>query len=149
MRLVSTMALGLALAFGGTAAMVAVTPAIAKDKAPKPKPVNLSEPVRNALAAADKAMTAGDFATATSQIAAASAAANTPDEKFFAGQYKINLGTKSSNSQLQAEGVDEALASGGVPAEDQGKYYFFQGQFAYQAKNYAKAEQAFTLSQQN
>jgi len=149
MKLVSTMALGLALAFGGAASMVAVAPAAAKDKAAKPKAVNLSDSVRNALAAADKAMNAGDFPTATSQIAAASAAAKTNDEKFFVGQYKINLGTKSNNAQLQAEGVDEALASGGVPAEDLGKFYFFQGQFAYQAKNYKKAEQAFSLSQQN
>jgi tetratricopeptide (TPR) repeat protein len=56
---------------------------------------------------------------------------------------------KSKNDKFTSEGVDEQLAAGGLAPEDLGKFYFYQGQFAYQAQNYAKAEQAFDLSVQN
>src|SRR3546814_15581515 len=47
----------------------------------------------------------------------------------------------NKDQALQAQGLDTALASGLVPATDAAVYNFFSGQFAYQAKDYAKAAQ--------
>src|SRR3546814_20080788 len=49
----------------------------------------------------------------------------------------------NKDQALQAQGLDTALASGLVPATDAAVYNFYSGQFAYQAKDYAKAAQRF------
>jgi tetratricopeptide (TPR) repeat protein len=140
MKFVSTMALGLALAFGATVTLG--TPAVAKEKAAKPASFNLSKPVREAAAAAQKALTANDTATAATQLAAAKAVASTPDDNYVLGSIAYDLGRKTNNMAQQLEGIDAMLASGKVDATQQPNFYLAQGQMAYQTKQYAKAETA-------
>lgn len=140
MKFVSTMALGLALVCGAAVSLGA--PAMAKEKEPKPPTFNLSKPVREAVAAAQKALAANDTATAAAQLATAKAAAATPDDNYVIGSIAYDLGRKANNMAQQLEGIDAMLASGKVDAAQQPKFYLAQGQMAYQAKQYAKAETA-------
>ena len=142
MKFVSTMALGLALAFGATVTLGA-QPAMAKEKkAAKPAGFNLSKPVREAVAAAQTALAANDTTTAATQLATAKAAASTPDENYVIGSISYDLGRKTNNLVQQMEGIDAMLASGRVDAAQQPNFYLAQGQMAYQAKQFAKAETA-------
>lgn len=141
MKFVSTTALGLALAFGATVTLGA-QPAMAKEKPAKPASLNLSKPVREAAAAAQKALETNDTATAATQLATAKAAASTPDDNYVLGSITYDLGRKTNNMALQIQGIDAMLASGKVDAAQQPNFYLAQGQLAYQAKQYAKAETA-------
>jgi tetratricopeptide (TPR) repeat protein len=53
------------------------------------------------------------------------------------------IGNGTNNSQLQAQGVDAMIASGGGDPTKGPTLYQSQGQYAMQAKDYAKAEAAF------
>jgi hypothetical protein len=139
MKFVSTMALGLALALG-TATVVGAPALAAKEKKAKAPAINLSAKVREPLAAAQKALAANDFATAGTQLAAAKAVASSPDDNYYVGSIAYDLGSKTKNAAMQMEGIDAMLASGKVDAAQQPNFYLAQGQMAYQAKNFAKAE---------
>ena len=141
MKFVSTMALGLALALGATT-VAGVQPAMAKEKQAKPPTLNISAKVREPLAAAQKALAANDTATAATQLAAAKAAAATPDDNYVIGSITYDLGRKTNNMALEAEGIDAMLASGKVDEAQKPNFYLAQGQMAYQAKQFAKAEAA-------
>lgn len=142
MKLVSTMALGLALALG-TTAVIGVAPAMAaKEKKAKPVSFNLSKPVREAVAAAQTALAAKDTATAAAKLAEAKAAVANDDDKYVVGSVSYDLGRQTNNEAMQAEAIDAMLASGKVAAEQQPSFYLAQGQIAYQAKQFPKAEVA-------
>lgn len=140
MKTVSKMALGLALALGATS-MVATAPAAAKEKQAKPQSFNLSKGVREKVAAAQTALQANDTATAATQLAAAKAAISTPDDKYVVGSIQYDLASKTNNSADQLGGIEMMLESGKVGAEQAPKFNLAAGQLAYQAKQYAKAEQ--------
>lgn len=136
-------------ALGMSVAMTAgISPAFAKKKeeAAAAPAIKLSDAVRKPLAAAQEAMTKGDLATADTQLAAARAAAATPDEKYVVGQIALNVAIKQNDRPKQAAALDEMLATGKVADADKAKFYAFQGHFAYDDKNYAKAEQAYAAS---
>lgn len=150
MKFVSTMALGVALALGGVA--IAVQPATAQDsdrpakpkkgKAGKAPTYDMSKPVREAVAAAQAALQKKDMATASAKVAEARAAASTPDDKFVAHSLLYDLGRETNDPKIQAEAVDGMIASGKVEAERLPTFYFIQGNLAYNAKDYKKAEVA-------
>jgi hypothetical protein len=100
MKFVSTTALGLALAFGATVTL-GTQPAVAKEKAAKPASLKLSKPVREAAAAAQKALAANDTAAAATQLAAGKAAAATPDDNYVLGSIAYDLGRKTNNMAQQ------------------------------------------------
>jgi lipopolysaccharide biosynthesis regulator YciM len=144
---VSKLALGLALAAGfGMAA-----PTIAKDKkenteAAKFSP-ELSKGFRNAVQPFQKALSAKDYATAQSLLPAVQAAATAPDEKWYVGQFKIALGQGLKDQAMLQAGVVEALNSGSQGVEpDRGKFSWYAGQFAFQAKDYPAAVQYLTAA---
>jgi hypothetical protein len=148
---VSKLALGLALAAGFGMA----SPSIAKDKkaeaaaaqpgawAPK-----LDKAFRNAAAPLQKAIQAKDYATAQTLLPAAETAAQSPDEKFVLGQFRLQIATGTNDAAAQAKAVDEMIASGSGPADMKGQLLFYQGQFAYKANNFPLAVQALSAAQQ-
>lgn len=136
MKFVSTIALGIALAVGGAA--IADSPAHAQkskkekaEKAPKAKEWNLSKGFREAIAPAEAALKANDYATAAAAIDAGAAIAQPGDEQYFVSQYRLQLATATKDRVMQAKAIHEALASGGLPAEDVNKFNFYAGQLAY------------------
>lgn len=136
MKLISKAAMATALALGSVALLGAPAVAAKKEKGPELK---LSPEVRNALGAAQKATTDKDFATAKAKLAEADAAAKEPDEKYMIAQIRIQLGTEANDPSIQAQGVKDALASGRVPADRLPQFTYFDGQFKYNAGDFAGA----------
>lgn len=145
-RLAFAVALATTAAVGMTAA---ATPAFAQKKgkeqeAPK---ANYSKAFIAAYQPVSKVVTDGtDLAAAKAQLPAVTAAAETPDDKFAAGQLTFNVGAKSSDVPLQRQGLDMMLDSGKTPAGDLARNSFAAAQLAYNAKDWAaartRAEQA-------
>ncbi|AGH49029.1 MULTISPECIES: hypothetical protein [Sphingomonas] len=146
--MVSTITLGLALALSGVA-VVGVQPALAakkeKEQAGKPQ---LTPAVREAVAATQAAIgpdrnAPKDIATAVAKAGEARSAAQTPDDKFYAGSVSYDVGLAQKDKTLQAQALDLMLESGKVPAASLGNFWVVRGRLAYESKDYARAEQAF------
>lgn len=139
-------AVALALAGGATLATAALeSPASAqragkKDRKEQAK-ANYSEVFVKVYQPAAQAAQANpnDAAALQAQVPAVVAAASTPDDKFAAGQFVLNAGTKASDMALQRRGLAMMLESGKVPAADVGRFNFGAAQLAYQAEDYAQA----------
>lgn len=142
MKHFSTTALAMALAFGGTA--VLVQPAIAAKKEAAPAGPKLSKEVREPLAAAQAAVAAGDATTAAAKLTEARGVAKTDEEKYYVAAVMLDLSKLDKNPATQAAAVDALIASNRAPVDQQPTLYMAGGQMAYQAANYAKAEQMLT-----
>ncbi len=149
---VSKLALGLALAAGFGLTNPALAQRNKKPEAAAEQPgqwtPKLGKEFRNAAAGLQKSIQAKDFAAATTQLPAAEAAAQSADEKFVLGQFKLQIATGTNDAALQTKAVDEMLASGAGPADMRPQLLFYQGQFAYKANNFPLAIQALTAAQQ-
>jgi len=137
-------ALGMALA-----AIAPGTPAFAKKKDEAAAPaLKLGDAVRKPLAEADTALKAKNFAAAEAALASARSIASTPDEKYVVAQYALNAAQGAGDQAKLAIALDEMIATGEAANQlddaQRAKLYWYQGQFAYQGKNYAKAEAAIT-----
>lgn len=150
-NLLSSGALAIALAFGavGGAAIVAA-PAVAKEAPPKLSKAFMAivGPLQTELGAISKKPDPAAIASARTKLDAAFAAASTPDDQFYAGQFAIQLGSAAKDSVLQRRGIEAALASGKLPAADVGKFNFYLGSIAFDQKDYATARTALTTAVQ-
>ena len=140
MKAVSTIALGIALAFAGGSLTLA--PAIAA-KEKKAKAIEVSQDVGQNLNAAIAAIQKKDFATAQAKVAAAEAAIKNDGDRYNVGIVKFNLGQNTKNEQLQASGADMAIASNQASPEQLRELLNAQGVMAYNAKDFPKAVLAF------
>ena len=146
MKFASTTALALALALGA----VAVTPASAKkeEKAEAGK-ANYSTAFRQAAPPVQKALAAGDIATAKAGLAAAQAAASTDDDKYAVAGMAYQIASKSNDAAGAAAAVDQMLASGKAPPEVQTQLLTAKAQNSFNSGKFADADAAFTqLNQQ-
>ena len=147
MKSASALAIGVALMLGAAAS----APALAQNKkqaaapaqpaqwAPKMSPEEVA-----ALQGVEKAINAKDWAAASTALAAAQPLATSADARYFVGQYQYTIGQGTNNEQLQSQGIETIVASGGGDATKLAPVYRIQGQLAVRAKNYAKAEAAYT-----
>jgi hypothetical protein len=142
MKAISAIALAASLALGAAAV---ATPAVAQKKeaaastwAPK-----LSKEERTALAPLEKAVQAKDWAAATAALPGAQAAARSADARYFIGQFQLQIGQGTNNTQVQAQGIDAMVASGGGDPADRALLFRNQGAIAQQAGDNAKAARAF------
>lgn len=144
MRIVSTMALAIAL----SSALVAA-PAFAKkeDKEQKAETGKATPAVQKAAFDAQKATDAGDLATALTNYNTAKAAMVNDNDKMMVGQIGYQIYTKNKDEALLSESVDLMLASGKAPQATQAKLYFAQAQIAYNKKDYTKAATALQNAQ--
>ncbi|RYD48181.1 MAG: tetratricopeptide repeat protein [Sphingomonadales bacterium] len=142
MKITSTTALAIALALG-VAGGAGTAPAFAKDKKEEAKApnYNLSKPVRESLAKAQTALTAGDNATAATEIANARAAAKTEDDKFLSSQMLYNLSQKTNDPKQRDEAMTGMLAGNRLPPETRTQVLLQMGQTAAQAGDVSRAQQ--------
>jgi hypothetical protein len=144
MKSTSRYALVAALGFA-LAAVAPGAPAFAKkkDEAATPQ-LKIGDAVRKPLAEADAAIKAKNIPGAEAALAQAKQVAKTPDEQYVVAQYGLNAAQASGDQAKLSAALDELItageAAGKLPDDQRAKFYWFQGQFAYQAKNYAKAE---------
>jgi hypothetical protein len=134
-------ALGIALAAVAPTAPSFAAKKEAKEEAPT---VKMSDAFRKALAPVQEAINKKDVATAEAGLAQAKGAAKTPDEQYVAAQFGLNIAQISGDQAKLSTALDELITTGEAANKlsdaDRAKFYWFQGQFAYQAKNYPKAE---------
>ncbi len=112
MKMVSQIALGVALAFGGlTAVSLPMHAAQAQDQA-EPYKADLSKGARKGLAAAQEAEAAGDYAGVVAGARAALAEAKTNDDRYLVGASLYKAGQSLSDEALQREGLTLMARSG-------------------------------------
>ena len=151
-KFVSRAALLAGIAFGLTGGIaITAVPAVAKDKEAKDTkaaPPKLSKafmalagPLQTDLG---KAKDEASAAALKDRITAALATAETPDDKFFAGQFAIQIGQTAKDNALMRTGLETVIASGKMTGTDLGKYNYFLGGMAFDAKDYVGARTAFT-----
>ena len=134
-------------AVAGCALMASAAPAAAKEKpkkeeASKGAQVAVSKGFSPAVKKMMDAANAKDAATLQTALAEAQAASPTEaGDRYWLGYYRLQLGILNKDKAAQGQGLDEMLDSGVSPAEMQGTYNFFSGNFAYGDRNYAKAIQ--------
>lgn len=143
------MAAAVMLGTAGGAAMLAPVPAMAAPKEAAPQLSNgfraLAAPLQKDLA--EGAKRKGDpafLAALKGKVEAGLAAAQTPDDKYFAGQFAIQASLLNNDSALQRKGLDAVVGSGKLAGAELGKFQYYLGANAFQAKDYATARTAFT-----
>ena len=141
MASVSRLALGLTLALGA-ASVIGTAPAVAK-KSSYAGPI-LSKDERAALSQVETALAARNYTGAATALATAQSAARSADARYYAAGLQLRLGRETNNNVMQAAAVDALLASGKVPAAEQGALYTSQGALATFVGNRQKAETALT-----
>ena len=148
MKSISRAALGIALMLG-SASLVATAPADAQKRKkgdtaqPTATGPTLTKEERTALLPVQNAITAKDWATAQGAMPAATAAATSPGGRYAIGRFQLEIGLGTNNIAMQAQGLDNLIASGVVNATDLPTIYRNQGVLANNANNKAKAEVAF------
>ena len=138
MASITRLALGITLAFG-PASIVAVTPAIAAKAYAGP---TLTKDERAALAGVETALASRNYPAASAALSTAQASARGADARYYLAGLQLRLGRETGNTALQASAVDALLASGRVPAAEQGALYTTQGALATFAGNRQRAETA-------
>lgn len=76
-------------------------------------------------------------------IPSLTAAVQTADDKFVAGQTIYTIGFRSEDLALQRQGLDMMIESGRVPADQESRNLFAAGQLAFKAEDWAVARQRF------
>jgi tetratricopeptide (TPR) repeat protein len=114
-------------------------PAAAPAEAWTPK---FSKADTKALQPVQAAVQAKDWAAATAAVTAAQGAVSGADAKYYLGNALVEIGRATNNDQLQSQGLDAMIASGGGDPGQAALRYKAQGTLALQAKDYAKAETA-------
>jgi len=145
-------ALAAALAFGAAGGVLVAAPAVAKETKeapPKLSPgfMKLAAPFQTELGALQKAPDAAKANALVPKWEALVAAATTPDDKFFAGQFGIGVSQISKNNEIQGRALQLVVDSGKVTGAELGKYLFYMGAAKINAKDYAGAQAAFAEAQ--
>lgn len=110
-----------------------------KEQAEKGKQLTPSRGFQPVLKKLGDAQIAKDAAALQAALTEAAGLATTPDDKYLVGFYRLQQGIIGSDQVAQAQGLNEMLDTGMTPPESVAAYNFFAGQFAYQAKDHAKA----------
>ena len=161
MKTISKLALVAAFATG-VSSMALVTPAYAKDKKADAADaaMKLSPEVQKPGLAAQTALAAKDYPTASAAIDQVDAAAKTDYEKYIGAALRYQLEneklvaaqTANPNAPLNettlAAPLDALIANPATPAADRGKYAYRRGALAFNGKQYPIALQYFAKAKE-
>jgi hypothetical protein len=92
------------------------------------------------------ALVAKDAAALEAALTAADAVATTTEDKYLQAQFRLQLGLLKSDTAIQGAALDAMIDSGILPVADAARFNFFSGQFAYNAKDYAKVVRRLTAA---
>lgn len=138
MRLFSTAALSLALV--ATAGFAVSGAAIAKDKeeaksGAAPGKLQASQGFFKVAKPLQDLLAAKNFDGAAAMMPDAEKAATTPDDRYFVGNFWLNIGIGKQDQAIQSKGIEMMLASGKVAPADQVKIQLAAGGLASNLKN--------------
>lgn len=108
----TTTAVGLALAIGtaGWAAPAVAAAQNAPAAAPERK-INISKPAQKAVIELQNAISANDAATIPAKLAAAKAAANTDEDRYYIGVLELRAGIAAKDNAMIAAAIEAIIAS--------------------------------------
>jgi tetratricopeptide (TPR) repeat protein len=89
------------------------------------------------------AIRAQDWAAATAALPAVQAAMTSADGRYFVARAMWQVGNRSNNTQLELQGLDTLVGLTNVPANELPVFLRRQGELAFAAQDFAKAERAF------
>lgn len=153
----SQAALAAALLLGAATPALAQAPAYQRPQVPEIQPpaqqpaaqparperqYNLNRAERTAFQPLVTAVHASNWVAAQAALPAAAAAARGNDAKYLLGQIRLQIGIGTQNRQLQSQGIDEMIASGGAQPHEMRALYENQLEFATAAGDTAKAARA-------
>lgn len=98
---------------------------------------------RQPISELQTAVTARDAATFPAKLAAAQAAATTPDEKYLVARLQLDYARAADDKAGMNAAYEAMLQSGGAPASEQVVLYGQIGEAAFNAKDFEKAGNAF------
>jgi hypothetical protein len=139
MRLFSTAALSLALV--ATSGLIAPGAALAQKKgkeeaaAAQPAKLQASQNFFKVAKPLQDLLTAKNFDGALGMMPQAEAAATTPDDRYFVGNFWLNIGIGKQDQATQLKGVEMMLASGKVAPADVAKIETAAGGLSSNLKN--------------
>src|ERR1700712_5393407 len=108
MKLVSTIALSMALTMGS----VGFSAAVAKDKSAATAGPQLSKEYRAAAGPVQEAIKANNLPDALAKLSAADAVAKSPDELFISAQLRYQIATTQKDAVAQGKAIDAMISSG-------------------------------------
>ncbi len=133
--IISGFALAVALTTGAVAVNVAAPTAAVAQKKAKAKAPKLSAPVQSALAEAQKLQEKNDLDGALAKISEAEQAAKSPDDRFFVGQLRYNIGVAKKDNALLESASKQMLDSGAAPDDMKGPLIQNLAAFALQRQD--------------
>ncbi len=110
-----------------------------KGEPAKAAPAKLSPAFQKAAEPIQKSLAAKDFAAAKSGIATAEPLATLPDDKYFVGAFKLQVGQGTTDYAMMRKGLNEMIGAGSTQAISPGELYMNSGRLAYQANDYVDA----------
>ncbi len=110
---------------------------------PNARVYNFSKAGRPAIAALQTAVTAKDAAGVATNLAAAQAAASTPDDRYAIAQLQLKYALDTQNLPGQTAALNALAQSGGAAPTELPKIYRNLGALSYNAKDWAGAVAAY------
>ncbi|MGQ0659836.1 tetratricopeptide repeat protein [Sphingosinicella sp.] len=107
-------------------------------------PIRLSREETAAIRPLSEAVRTQNWAGAAAALPAAQAGATTPPARFEVGRLQLQLGQGTQNREMQLQGVDAMLASGGAPATAMPTLLGARASIAIQASDWPTAERMLT-----
>jgi tetratricopeptide (TPR) repeat protein len=148
MRLFSTVALSLALV--ATGGLIAPGAALAqkkgKEEAAAPAKLSASQNFFKVAKPLQDLLAAKNFDGALGMMPQAEAAATTPDDRYFVGNFWLNIGIGKQDQATQLKGVEMMLASGKVAPTDLAKIETAAGGLSSNLKNTEAARKHYTAA---
>lgn len=144
MKSVSPIALGVTLALGTAASLVAVPAAAQQQALPEAQVPELSKEERAAFRALTTALETKNYPAATQALESAQSAARSGYARYLASALQLRLGIETGNSGLQSTAIDSMIGSGAVPASELPQLYRNQAALLQNAGKLERAEASLT-----
>lgn len=125
-------------------AFIAASPAVAQKKKEEQSGPKVSEAFRKPAGEVQKLVEAKDWAGVKARIDALDAVAQSEDEKYYAASFRLAAAAGTNDNPSTIRALDALIANPKTPPADAGRFNFFRGDFAYQAKQFAPAAAYFT-----
>lgn len=166
MKLITISAIAIAAAITAGPALAQYTPPAAQNQTPQvptqaqnqpeptqqteapidPSKIKVSKGAAKALRDLQQAVIANDMANLPARLAAAKAAATTPEDRYIIGQLQLKAALAAKDNTAASAAVEAIATSGLVGGAQVAELYSALGVNFYNAKDYARAAQLFQRS---
>lgn len=127
-----------AAAFATASLAVLAAPAAQAAEA-KPQPQKFSKPVQPVLLEVQKLLAAKTYTEVPAKLDAIEPLASTPDDKYYIGVFRIQVGQSTNDRALLEKGLTGALDSGKTPPDQQKQFIRTLASLAAERKDYPAA----------